>query len=69
MPTRETADTLALENSFAELAKVYEKDYKYRLVVNQNVLKKLLMFRGETLNVIRVVRFEKGVEETLISKA
>lgn len=33
------------------------------MVINQSVLKKILMFRGETLNVVRIVRFEKKSEE------
>jgi hypothetical protein len=64
VPTRETADTLALESCRAELAKVGEKGDEFRLVIGQSVLKKILMFRGETLNVVRIVRFETKTEET-----
>ena len=56
---RETADVLALESSGEEIAKSYDKNEKFRLVVNQGVMKKILMFRGESLNVARIVRFEK----------
>jgi hypothetical protein len=56
---RETADVLALEAGSEEIAKSYDKNEKFRLVVNQGVMKKILMFRGESLNVARIVRFEK----------
>lgn len=39
--------------------KVYEKNDEFRLTVSQSALKKILMFRGETLNAVRIVRFEK----------
>jgi hypothetical protein len=28
-------------------------------MIGQNVLKRVLMFRGESLNIVRVLRFEK----------
>ncbi len=56
---RETFDVLALESSPDEIAKSYDKNEKFRLAVNQGVMKKILMFRGESLNVARIVRFEK----------
>ncbi len=56
---RETADVLALESSPDEIAKSYDKSEKFRLAVSQGAMKKILMFRGESLNVVRIVRFEK----------
>lgn len=50
---------MALEYGKEEIVKVNEKNDKFRLVVNQSALKKVLMFRGETLNAVRIVRFEK----------
>jgi hypothetical protein len=48
-----------LESSAEEIAKSYDKGEKFRLAVNQGAIKKILMFRGESLNVVRIVRFEK----------
>ena len=53
---------MALESSAEEIAKSYDKD-KFRLAVNQGAIKKILMFRGESLNVVRIVRFEKKEEK------
>lgn len=50
---------MALEYGKEEIVKVNEKNDEFRLVVNQSALKKVLMFRGETLNAVRIVRFEK----------
>lgn len=54
---RETADVLALESSPDEVAKFYDKNEKFRLAIHQGAIKKILMFRGESLNVARIVRF------------
>jgi len=48
-----------LEYSKDEIVKVGEKNDVFRLVIGKSTLRKILMFRGETLNAVRIVRFEK----------
>ncbi len=50
---------MGLGQTLLEILKFGSKDEKFRLIANQNILKRILMFRGESLNIVRVLRFEK----------
>jgi hypothetical protein len=57
--TRELHDTLALGKSREELVKIYSEEEekmngRFRFVVGSVALKKVLMFRGNSLNVLKV---------------
>lgn len=52
---RELFDTLLFEQGPTEILKIYEKTEMYRFAVGLSALRRLLMYRGNTINVNHIV--------------
>lgn len=62
MHLRECADTMALEASRDEVVKTYPEEEEktnggFRFVVGLKSLRRVLMFRGNTINVVKIELF------------
>jgi hypothetical protein len=62
MHLRECADTMALEASRDEVAKTYPEEEEkanggFRFVIGLKSLRRVLMFRGSTINVVKIELF------------
>ena len=59
-------DTMAFEQNKTELVKVYteeeEQKVKFRFVIGKGALRRLLMFRGNTINIDIVQAYKKWLQ-------